>query len=165
MPKKRMLPVFASLYSIPHFTLCRPRGAAKRRTQNKTASIATALLLGSDLGELDIIVLGPCLQVSLASSKRTRETMCGLDSVDTVDQVEVLLEDDLVASGRALAGDDRGVGKEVFPDLQGTDMSAMRKCDETKEGKPTRNHRLPYLASTLSLLAIQLRYHLQRVAE
>jgi len=34
-----------------------------------------------------------------------------------VDQVEVLLEDDLVAGGTALAGDDGGVSKEVLPDL------------------------------------------------
>lgn len=39
------------------------------------------------------------------------------DTLDSVDGVDVLDEGKLVASGRALAGDDGGVSKEEFPNL------------------------------------------------
>lgn len=46
----------------------------------------------------------------------TRETELGLDSLDTVGGVDVLDESELPAGCAALAGDDCGVGEEVFPD-------------------------------------------------
>ena len=52
-----------------------------------------------------------------ASSESSRETELGVDTVDTVDSVEVLDAGDLEASSRSLAGGNRRVGEEVFPDL------------------------------------------------
>ena len=52
-----------------------------------------------------------------ASSESRRQTELSLDTLNTVNSVEVLDASDLEACGRALAGSDRGVGEEVLPDL------------------------------------------------
>lgn len=84
------------------------------------------------------------------------------DALDTMRRVDVLDQRDLEASGAALAGGDGGVGEEVLPDLVLSVVILER--DQGGSGR-TRNHRLPYLASTFSRLPIQLRYHRHSVAE
>lgn len=85
--------------------------------------------------------------------------------------VDVLDEGELPASGTTLAGGDGRGGQEVFPDLKSKSLvkcskGMIREESEIKENhEHTLNHLFPYLASTLSLLPIQLRYHLHRVAE
>ncbi len=55
--------------------------------------------------------------VDLGSSQCTVEGKLGVYSFDPVRGVYVLHERDLIASRRALAGYDGGVGKEELPDL------------------------------------------------
>ena len=98
------------------------------------------------------------------------ETELSLDAVDAVGGVDVLDEGELPAGGTTLArGDCRG-SQEVLPDLVKVSKikdigpsSRGGKCES--DAKLTRNHLLPYLASTLSLLPIQLRYQRHKVAE
>lgn len=67
----------------------------------------------------DLDVLGEEVgALGLARIKRTRQGELVVDSVDTVDSVEVLDAGDLEASGGTLARGDRGVGKEVLPDAE-----------------------------------------------
>ena len=53
------------------------------------------------------------------SSKSSGQTELGVDTVNAVDSVKVLDASNLEASGRSLAGGNRRVGEEVFPDLAG----------------------------------------------
>lgn len=101
------------------------------------------------------------LNINLASSEGARKTELRRDSLDTMSRVNVLDQGDLVAGGGALTGDDGGGGKEEFPDLY-VSLAIIQKHPSYRH---TRNHLLPYLATTFSLLPIQFRYHLQRVAE
>lgn len=108
------------------------------------------------------------LSGGLCSLQSARETVCARDTLDTVHRVDVLDQSDLVAGGGALAGDDGRVGKEELPDLcceRGQSVQMHLATYQEKGRKLTRNHRMPYLAMTLSLLPIQLRYQRQMVAE
>lgn len=84
------------------------------------------------------------------------------NALDTVGRVDVLDQRDLEAGGTALTGGDGRVGEEVFPDLF---LVSRDRSKRKREERRTRNHRLPYLASTFSRLPIQLRYHRHSVAE
>lgn len=44
--------------------------------------------------------------------------MVGRNTLDTVERVDVLVEDNLITSSRALAGDNGRIGQEEFPNLQ-----------------------------------------------
>ena len=77
----------------------------------------TGCLLNRDAGELDSVVLSPGLQVSPGVSKRAGKSLLSGDALNPVVGVDVLGEDNLVARGAALAGNDGGVGKEELPDL------------------------------------------------
>jgi hypothetical protein len=114
------------------------------------------LLLGGSDGVLCLVNF----EVDLASSESTGKGELSLDSLDSVNRVDVLDEGKLVASGGALAGDDGGVSKEEFPNLC---ILVIHQPNMMSE--PTLYHLLPYLALTLSLLAIQFLYHLHKVAE
>lgn len=122
------------------------------------------LLVGRDSGELDGVSLGPRLEVGAGVLESAEQTLLGVDGLGSVDRVEVLDQSHLVASGRSLASDDGRVGKEELPDLKDR-VSREHLTIRRMDLKLTRNHLLPYLATTFSRLAIQLRYHLQRVAE
>jgi hypothetical protein len=89
------------------------------------------------------------------------------DTLDSVLGVEILDQHNLVACCTALSGDDGRAGKEVLPYLRAKNQQLrLRVSIQTMQlGELTRNHRLPYLASTLPLLAIQFLYHLHSVAE
>src|SRR5690242_370217 len=75
-------------------------------------SSALDVLNTSDVLGKEVGVLG------LARLESTREGELGVDAINTVNSVEVLDAGDLEASGRTLAGCDRGVGKEVLPDAE-----------------------------------------------
>lgn len=77
----------------------------------------TGCLLNRDAGELDSVVLSPGLQVSPGVSKSTGKSLLSGDALHPVIGVDVLGENNLVARGAALAGNDGGVGKEELPDL------------------------------------------------
>jgi len=127
-----------------------------------------SILLGGHGGESGSLLIGPQLQVDLLSSGResAQKAVSSGDALNSVGRVEVLLQNNLEACGTSLAGDDGGVGKEELPDLLYPSVSIWcHSISEFDREARTRNHLLPYLASTLSRLAIQLRYHLQRVAE
>lgn len=55
---------------------------------------------------------------SLGSGHSAGKSILVVDTLNTVSRVDVLDESNLEAGGTTLAGDDGGVGKEVFPDLQ-----------------------------------------------
>jgi hypothetical protein len=74
-------------------------------------------LLNGDAGEVGSVGLGPSLQISLNGTGGATETILGRDTLDTVERVDVLVENNLVASGTALARNDGRVGKEELPDL------------------------------------------------
>lgn len=97
---------------------------------------------------------------SLASS---RKAVLGVNALHTVSRVDVLDKSDLPASSTTLAGGDGRGSQEVLPDL----LYQLANCAEKKHQymKLTLNHLLPYLASTFSRLAIQLRYQRHNVAE
>ena len=57
------------------------------------------------------------LDIDLAGSKGARETKLRADPFNTVSRVDVLDKGYLVAGGGALASNDGGGSKEVFPDL------------------------------------------------
>lgn len=106
--------------------------------------------------------------MKLRRRQRAGKSELRWDTLDAVRGVDVLDQRDLEAGGGALAGDDGGVGEEEFPDLHGTEsVQRERGIGEKRKGSSviTRNQRFPYLASTLSLFAIQFRYHLHSVAE
>lgn len=90
------------------------------------------------------------------------EAVLRVNTLNTVGGVDVLDEGDLPAGSTTLAGSDGGGSKEVLPDLNNVSLMLMNLCGKRDL---TRNHLLPYLASTFSRLPIQLRYHRQRVAE
>jgi len=77
------------------------------------------VLVGSDKGELNGVVLSPSLQVSSRARKGLRETMLSTDALNSVERVHILDEDNLVACRTALARDNGRVSKEVLPDLRG----------------------------------------------
>jgi len=56
-------------------------------------------------------------KLSFAGGKSSRQAVLRMDAVNAVDGVEVLYKRDLKAGGGTLAGGDRGVGQEVFPNL------------------------------------------------
>jgi len=58
-----------------------------------------------------------CLDISLAGMESTREAKLGWDAFNTVSRVDILYQCDLIAGRGSLAGDDGGVGKEIFPNL------------------------------------------------
>jgi hypothetical protein len=58
------------------------------------------------------------LDIDFAGVESTREAKLRRNAFNTVGRVDVLDEGDLVAGSGSLTGDDRGVGKEVFPDLK-----------------------------------------------
>jgi hypothetical protein len=74
-------------------------------------------LLDRDAGEISGVGLGPGLEISLGSLRSAADAVLGGDALDAVVRVDVLVENDLVAGGAALAGDDGRVGKEELPDL------------------------------------------------
>jgi hypothetical protein len=53
----------------------------------------------------------------LACRESALEIELGVDTLNTVDSVEILHQSDLITSGRTLARDDGGAGEEEFPDL------------------------------------------------
>jgi hypothetical protein len=57
--------------------------------------------------------------LGLSGGKGRRQAVLRVDAVDAVHGVEVLDARDLEARRAALARGDRGVGEEVFPDLEG----------------------------------------------
>lgn len=105
-----------------------------------------------------------CLDIDLASAQSTRESELARHTFDAVGRVDILDQDDLVASCRSLAGDDGRVSKKKIPDLY-VCQHASRTLRASCEFKHTLNHRPPYFAMTFSLFPIQFLYHLQRVAE
>ncbi len=90
-----------------------------------------------------------------------RKRKLGVDTLDTVSRVDVLDQGNLVAGCSSLTGRDGGISKEKLPDLQ----TISYELKNSRLGKLTLYHLAPYLALTLSWLAIQFLYHLQRVAE
>lgn len=74
-------------------------------------------LLDRDAGEVSGVSLGPGLEIGLGSVRGAADAVLGGDTLDAVVRVDVLVENDLVAGGAALAGDDGRVGKEELPDL------------------------------------------------
>jgi hypothetical protein len=64
---------------------------------------------------LDLRLLGG--ELGLRSGKGSSQAVLRVDAVDAVNGVEVLDARDLEARRATLTGSDRGVGKEVFPDL------------------------------------------------
>jgi hypothetical protein len=56
-------------------------------------------------------------KLGFAGGKSSRQAVLSVDAVNAVDGVEVLYKSDLEAGGGTLAGGDRGVCEEVFPDL------------------------------------------------
>jgi len=58
------------------------------------------------------------LNIDFAGSESTRESELTGDTFDTVGRVEVLDQADLITSCSSLTGDDGGVSKEEFPDLE-----------------------------------------------
>ncbi len=75
-------------------------------------------LLDRDRGELSSVSRGPSLEVGLGGTGRGLDAVLRGDALDTVERVDVLVQNNLVARGAALAGDDGRVGKEELPDLQ-----------------------------------------------
>ena len=120
------------------------------------------------LGRVRDVVLGsPGVKVELGPGRleTALESVLGRNTLDTVSGVDVLDQGDLEAGGTALARGNGGVGQEIFPNLSQPVSTFSKSCQEVIERQLTLNQRLPYLASTLSLLPSQFRYHLQRVAE
>jgi hypothetical protein len=74
--------------------------------------------MSSSTRELNGILLGPSLEIGSGSLESSVEAILARDPLNTVGRVDVLDQDDLVASGRTLARDDGRVGKEVLPDLR-----------------------------------------------
>jgi len=99
--------------------------------------------------------------INLRRGKCTSKAELCRYTLDAMGGVDVLDESDLVASGRALAGDDGGVCEEVLPDLLYGQLLGFSLRRELH----TLNHLFPYFASTFSLFAIQFLYHLHNVAE
>ncbi len=64
-----------------------------------------------------IVLGGPGLQIALEALEASRQGELRLNTLDAVGRVDVLDQRELEACGRALAGDDGRVGKEVLPDL------------------------------------------------
>lgn len=73
--------------------------------------------MSSSARELNSVVLGPGLLVRPGGSKGSRKAKLTRNALDAVDGVDVLDQDNLVASCASLARDDSGIGKEVLPDL------------------------------------------------
>jgi hypothetical protein len=78
-----------------------------------SADLFGHLLVYSSCGTLGKI----CRDINLAGIESAGETELALDTLDTVSRVDVLDQSDLIASCGSLAGDDRGVGEEEFPNL------------------------------------------------
>lgn len=76
---------------------------ARRRKKKRSVLRLDLRLLGGELG--------------LRGSKSGRQAVLRVDTVNAVDGVEVLDAGNLEAGCATLAGGNRGVGKEVFPDL------------------------------------------------
>lgn len=95
-----------------------------------------------------------------AGLEGTGEAVLRGNAVDAVRRVQVLDNNHLVASGRALAGGDDGPGEEEFPDLV-----TLVWLHHTRRRPLTLYHLGPYLALMASTLPTQLRYHLHRVPE
>lgn len=92
------------------------------------------------------------------------ETELSINTFNTVGGVDVLDKCELEAGSASLARGDSRVGQEVFPDLE--EISHFPTIlIASKHLKLTLYHLLPYLASTFSRLANQLRYQRQIVAE
>lgn len=62
--------------------------------------------------------LGLLGELGLASSKGRRQAELRLDTIDTVNSVQVLDEGDLETCSGSLTRGNRGVSEEVFPNLQ-----------------------------------------------
>lgn len=69
-------------------------------------------------GELGGLGLSPSLHVSLGGSTSTREGKSRGLVLDAVEAVDVLVENNLVASSATLASNDGGRGKEELPDAE-----------------------------------------------
>jgi hypothetical protein len=65
----------------------------------------------------DYVLLCLLRELSLASGKGTREAVLCVDTVNTVDGVQVLDQSDLEACCGTLTRRNRGVGQEVLPNL------------------------------------------------
>jgi hypothetical protein len=63
--------------------------------------------------------------LGLSGGKGRGQAVLRVDAVDAVHGVEVLDARDLEARRAALARGDRGVGEEVFPDLEGGVVSCV----------------------------------------
>jgi hypothetical protein len=55
--------------------------------------------------------------------------MVGGDTLNTVERVDVLVEDNLVAGSGTLTGDNGGVGQEEFPNLREISMEKYQEMD------------------------------------
>jgi hypothetical protein len=82
------------------------------------ASQEVLLLVGSS-GELLGFVLGPGLEVGLGLLESSLESKLGGDAFDAMGRVDVLHQDNLVASGSALARCNGRPSEEEEPDLRG----------------------------------------------
>jgi len=66
---------------------------------------------------INLNLLECILQVDFTSSKCTRQSELGIDTIDTMCRVDVLDTDNLVTGCASLAGGNGGRGEEVLPDL------------------------------------------------
>lgn len=106
-------------------------------------------------------------QHSFASRPRclkcTVQTILGVNTIDAMCCIEILHNDDLETSRRALPGSNSGVGQEDLPDLKEKVSVSFETC--LNRCKLTRNQRTPYLALTFSSFPSQFLYHRQSVPE